>query len=187
MAALTMTGQAPTFSHVGDLALGEGTVAPITGACSVEVIGNDLIVAKLKQLVDLCDEIGWGALAWCDSGARQREAAAGATAQPHMGSDLNMLAQNGHVFDEKCEDLLSLTVDDCRISPELRQVTGESFDPAPRVSAQLFLGAGSEAGELLFDCRQLGQTPIPLRLEAGRDQSVRRSTSMKRRRARSLS
>jgi hypothetical protein len=80
MAALTMTGQATTFSDTGDLTFGEGTIAPIADAGSVEVIGNDLIVPKFEQLVDLYDDIGRGSLARCDGGACQREAASGAAA-----------------------------------------------------------------------------------------------------------
>ena len=69
------------------------------------MIGNDLIVPDFEHLVDLHDDIGRGSLAWSDRGACQGEAAAGAATQPNMGRDLNMLAYNRHVFDEKCEYL----------------------------------------------------------------------------------
>jgi hypothetical protein len=52
MTAFTMTGQAATFADIGDLAFGEGTVAPIVDPGGIEMIGNDLIVAKFEQPID---------------------------------------------------------------------------------------------------------------------------------------
>jgi hypothetical protein len=182
-----MRAQGAALSDIGDLALGEGTVAPVSDARGIELLGDNRVVTDLQQLVDLCNDIGWDPLAWRNGGSCHRQGVIGTTPQSQVGCDLGMLAQDGHILDEKCKDLLALAVDDGRISPELWQVATERTDAVLHVDAQLLLGLGMEACELFLDRRQLGQACIPLRFEAAATKRLAGSTNMKRRRAKSLS
>jgi len=151
-----MRAQGAALSDIGDLALGEGTVAPVSDARGIELLGDNRVVTDLQQLVDLCNDIGWGPLAWRNRGSCHRQGVTSTTPQSQVGCDLGMLAQDGHILDEKCKDLLALAVDDGRISPELWQVATERTDAILHVDAQLLLGLGTEACELFLDRRQLG-------------------------------
>jgi len=151
-----MRAQGAALSDIGDLALGEGTVAPVSDARGIELLGDNRVVTDLQQLVDLCDDVGWGALAWRDRGSCHRHGVTSTTPQPHVSGDLGMLAQNGHILDEKSKDLLALAVYDGRIGPELWHVAAERPDAILHIGAQLLLGLGTEACELFLDRRQLG-------------------------------
>jgi hypothetical protein len=42
-----------TYPNGGNLAFGEGVIAPVADAGSIEALGDDSIVAKFEQLIDL--------------------------------------------------------------------------------------------------------------------------------------
>src|SRR5215204_565349 len=110
--------QVATFSDIGDVAFREGAVSPIANAGGIEFLGDEVIVTEFEQLVDLCDDVRWGSFSWRYGGACQRQGAASTATQSHMGSDLGVLTQDGHIFDEKREDLLALAIDHGGIAPE---------------------------------------------------------------------
>jgi len=117
-----MRTQVATFPNIGDVALGKGAVSPIANAGGIEALGDEVIVALLKQLIDSRDDVRRGPFAWCYGGARQRQGSTSATTQSHMGSDLDVLTHDGHIFDEKCKDLLALAIDYVRMGPKPRNV-----------------------------------------------------------------
>jgi len=98
----------------------------------------------------------------------------GAPTQADLRGNLGVRAQDGHIVDDQCEDLLTLAINNRGIGPKLRQILRQCQDAAARVYTELFLSSFSEAGKFRFGCCQLGQACIPLRLEAGRDQPIRR-------------
>jgi len=98
----------------------------------------------------------------------------GAPTQADLRGNLGIRAQDGHIVDDQCEDLLTLSINNRRIGPKLRQILRQCQNATTRVYTKLFLSSLSEASEFCFGGSQLGQACIPLRLEAGRDQTIRR-------------
>ena len=60
-----MRAQAVPLTNAGNLVSGEGVIAPVADAGSIEALGDDSIVTKFKQLIDLCDQFGRRLLPSC--------------------------------------------------------------------------------------------------------------------------
>src|SRR5262249_23292031 len=120
MTALTMRAQAVTFTNGGNLAFGEGVIAPVADPGSIEALGDDSIVTKFEQLIDLRDQFGWCLLPSCYARACHLQGAAGTASQADMRGQLAMVLNNGNVLDQQREDLFALAVNHGGILPEAR-------------------------------------------------------------------
>jgi hypothetical protein len=80
-----MRSQGAALSDISDLILGEGTVAPVSDARGIELLGYKRVVTDLQQLVDLCNDVGWAPLAWRNRGSCQRQGMTSTTPQSQVG------------------------------------------------------------------------------------------------------
>ena len=118
--ALTMRAQAVPLTNAGNLVSGEGVIAPVADAGSIEALGDDSIVTKFKQLIDLCDQFGRRLLPSCYARACYLQTTARAATQADMRGELAMVLNNGNVLDQQRKDLLALAVNHGGILPEAR-------------------------------------------------------------------
>jgi hypothetical protein len=107
MTALKIRAQAVTFTNIANLACGEGVIAPVANAVSIEALGDDSIVTKFEQLIDLHDQFGRRLLPSCYARTCHLQDAAGTASQADMRGELAVVLNNGNVLDQQREDLLA--------------------------------------------------------------------------------